>query len=552
MSKIFFLLFLLCIPSFSSLLRPGFYPMHDDMQAMRLLQIDKCISDGQIPCRWVPDMGYGYGYPQFNYYAPLPYYIMWVFHFFGLGYLDSVKLFIVFSVLVSCYAMCLLASSLWGKLGGILSSVFYIYVPYRAVDMYVRGALGELAALSIIPFIFWSARKLVLKERDHILYLALSSAALFTSHSITAMFFTPLIFLWVLFLLHQEKRFRLSEVIITAKYLGTSLIWGLGLSSFFILPAFFEKHYVHIDTLISGYFNYISHFVGIKSLLFQSYWGYGSSEGGGYDDASFSVGLLHWTLPLVVLVSFLFLRKKKEIRLSLFLLILGFISLFMIHPRSLIIWRVFDSFLSYLQFPWRFLLLSIFFFSLSLGGIGYLLRENKNVSRIVAGVLIALVMLFNVYYFRPLKWFDINDDQKFSGESWQKQLTISLYDYLPVYAKKAPDEPAPEKPILISGDISVLSSQKGSNWQTYKIVSNGESRIRLPLYYFPNFRVILNGKETQFDYENELGLITLNLINGENDVEVRLYDTPIRSFSNIITFISFLVIPIYKKKKMKK
>ena len=45
------------------LLMPGYFPMHDDLQMMRQLEMDKCFRDGQIPCRWVPDMGYGYGFP---------------------------------------------------------------------------------------------------------------------------------------------------------------------------------------------------------------------------------------------------------------------------------------------------------------------------------------------------------------------------------------------------------------------------------------------------------------------------------------------------------
>jgi len=56
------------IPVCRNLLRPGFFSMQDDLQAFRIQQLDKCLDDGQIPCRWVPDAGYGYGYPQFNYY----------------------------------------------------------------------------------------------------------------------------------------------------------------------------------------------------------------------------------------------------------------------------------------------------------------------------------------------------------------------------------------------------------------------------------------------------------------------------------------------------
>jgi len=124
------------------------------MQAMRLYEIDKCIRDGQIPCRWVPDMGYGYGYPQFNYYAPLPYYIMEVFHLVGFGFLDSVKAGMVLSILVSAWGMYSLAKFLWGRVGGFISSRLYIYAPYRATDFYVRGAVGELWAMAFLPFIF--------------------------------------------------------------------------------------------------------------------------------------------------------------------------------------------------------------------------------------------------------------------------------------------------------------------------------------------------------------------------------------------------------------
>ena len=67
------LLLVLIIPTFSFLIKPGLYwNMHDDMQLVRQLEMDKCLKDGQIPCRWTPDLGYGYGYPLFNFYPPLP------------------------------------------------------------------------------------------------------------------------------------------------------------------------------------------------------------------------------------------------------------------------------------------------------------------------------------------------------------------------------------------------------------------------------------------------------------------------------------------------
>ena len=75
--------------------------MHDDIQAFRLFELDKCVRDAQVPCRWVPDMGYAYGYPQFNYYAPFPYYFMEMVHLLGFGFLDSTKMGFMASILLS-------------------------------------------------------------------------------------------------------------------------------------------------------------------------------------------------------------------------------------------------------------------------------------------------------------------------------------------------------------------------------------------------------------------------------------------------------------------
>ena len=191
-------LLIVILPTFSALLRQGFFPMHDDMQAMRLMQLDKCVKDWQIPCRWVPDMGYGYGYPQFNYYAPLPYYIMEGFHLLGFGFLDSVKIGFILSIGVSIVGMYILGKSLWGESGGLISAVIYAYAPYRAVDVFVRGAMGESWALAFLPFLFWSSREVILGKKNSVLFFALSFSTLLTSHNISTLITLPFLALWIL------------------------------------------------------------------------------------------------------------------------------------------------------------------------------------------------------------------------------------------------------------------------------------------------------------------------------------------------------------------
>ena len=103
------ILLLFIIPSFFRLLRPGFFPIQDDMQVFRLFEMDKCIQDFQIPCRWIPDGGYQYGYPQFNFYAPGVYYLGEIIHLIGFQFIDSIKILFILGFVFSGITMFVLA-----------------------------------------------------------------------------------------------------------------------------------------------------------------------------------------------------------------------------------------------------------------------------------------------------------------------------------------------------------------------------------------------------------------------------------------------------------
>src|SRR3989338_6324726 len=105
-------LFLVLILSFwaiKPLLIPGFFPMHDDTQVARVFEMGKMLGSGVFPVRWVPDLGYGYGYPIFNFYAPLAYYIGGAFILLGFDALLATKLMMILGILLASVFMYLLA-----------------------------------------------------------------------------------------------------------------------------------------------------------------------------------------------------------------------------------------------------------------------------------------------------------------------------------------------------------------------------------------------------------------------------------------------------------
>jgi uncharacterized membrane protein len=537
------LLFLLIVPTFNTLSRPGYFPMHDDMQAMRLLQLDKCVKDGQIPCRWVPDMGYGYGYPQFNYYAPLPYYLMEGVHLMGYSFLDSVKIGFALSVVVSAFGMYLFGSMLWGRAGGIVSAILYSYAPYRAVDMYVRGAVGEFYALAFLPLVFWSVKKVIDGEKRATLWMALSFSGLFMSHNITTLMSVPFIAAWTILLLYpslKDKKALFNKI----KGLIFSGIWALFISAFFLLPAWYEKSLVHVETLLQGYFNYLAHYVSLDQLLLSNYWNYGTSEAHAYDNMSFAVGITLWLLPLISLLLIAILKKRKYTNYVLFLVIAGWASLFMIHSKSTFIWNS-VSILKYLQFPWRFLTFATLMFAAASGSLTILFNKYSQKVYLIIFIIVSSIFLYGGF-FAPSKWLDINDSDKFSGESWERQLTISIFDYLPISAEFPPFEKAPDEPQFLEGEGAVINGNKGTDWQNWQLeVFSEKATLQLSLYYFPNWTVWVDGNEKEIRYDNSLGLITFDLENGEHDVEAKLSDTDTRFYANIYSLIGITAIPVY-------
>jgi uncharacterized membrane protein len=543
----FILIFFISFPTFKIFLTPGYFPMHDDLQIMRVYQMDKCVEDGQLPCRLSPDMGYGYGYPQFNFYAPLPYYLAEVVHLFGLNYFVAIKITFALSLILGNFFIFLLLKKIFPFWPSLVATVLYAYTPYRASDIFARGALNESWAFVFMPIIILSLVNLIEKPKlKNIFLMAISVAGLLLTHNVTSFFFIPLSFLWILI---YAFFVRTTNFILKIKYIISGFFLALPLSAFFILPVIFEKKYVHVETLLGGYFDYRAHFISLKQLFGTSYWSYGSSILGPTDDFSFFVSIIALILFAVSLSLILF--KKISLNAKAFTIssaILFLISVFMTHGKSAPLWKTIPT-LPYLQFPWRFLIAANFFIALASAASISLLQ--KTTRAVISIILIILIFVFNASFFRPQSWFDINFVEKFSGTSYQKQATISIFDYLPKVATLPPADPAPYFPYSVSGQVSILNYQRNSYSFKFDTKSEQESVLQIPQFDFPGWQVYLNAKKVDHYPEGDLGLITFNLPAGEHKVKAIFKDTPVRTLGNLTSLFSIGVF-IYFYIKTKK
>src|SRR3989344_4317965 len=253
----YFLILVLSFLAFKPLLAPGFFPIHDDTQVARVYEMTKGLKDGMFPVRWSQDLGYGFGYPIFNFYNPFPYYVASFFGALRIDALLSTKLMVILGIIFSFISMYILSKEFWGKWGAILSASLYGLAPYHAVNLYVRGDFTESFAYAFIPLIFYGVWKIYKESKwKYVLLTSLSLTAVIISHNLTAMIVSPFLLVFIIFILLSKKIKKRTFI-----YMLTSLILGVLISAFYSFPAILEMKYTNILSQIGGGADFRDHFV---------------------------------------------------------------------------------------------------------------------------------------------------------------------------------------------------------------------------------------------------------------------------------------------------
>ncbi|MCJ7739282.1 MAG: hypothetical protein MUQ10_18540, partial [Anaerolineae bacterium] len=125
------LLLVLVLPAIQPLLK-GRLPWAADslLHFHRLAQLARALENGIPYPRWAPDMGFGYGFPLFNYYAPLSYYLSEVLSWFGLNTQAALLASFGCAIGAACTGAYLWGRDLAGKSAGIAAGVAFAYAPY--------------------------------------------------------------------------------------------------------------------------------------------------------------------------------------------------------------------------------------------------------------------------------------------------------------------------------------------------------------------------------------------------------------------------------------
>lgn len=551
--KVILWLVFLTLPAICGLMLPGYFGVHDDMHPAWIFEMLQAFSMKQFPPRWAANLSFGFGYPLFHFVYPLPYYLGAFLNWLGMSLTGSIQMLHALSLIFSGIFMYLFAKEHWKKNAALIAAVVYIYTPYRALDVYVRGAIGEAVAFVFLPLIGWGIVKCCKTGYWRYVGLtALAVAGLILSHNLTALAGLPILALYGL--LEIWKRRKKANVKLLTLQQISSFVLGLVISAYFWLPALVDKKFMVDDTL----FNFKDHFPFIKQLIFSK-WGHGASLWGPGDGMSFQVGIVNWLVLIIggFLISYLLIKRRKiELVAGYFILIAG-VSLFLMNIRSSFIW---DSvpLLAYFQFPWRLLIVTTFCSSFLAGFVASKIKPTKW----LFAIMLVMPIILTSMYFRPDEMKYISDEQIFNRffavnptdpqEESAEYLTLTEeYLRLPKNTEIRPDKYAWDK-FTFEKPGTKLQVNKNSPID-YEIETSGEENLLTSkIYALPGWQVELDNKLAQIEIGKPYGQIEIEIPEGDHLLKVKYRQTRFWQIANLISLIGFLTAIVLIRIKVKK
>lgn len=541
--KFLIILFVLSILPVVSLFHSGLPITHDGQDHVaRIANFYQNLSEGNIIPRWAGNLNWGYGHPILEFLYPLPSYIASLFHFIGFSLVDSIKIVFGLGMTLSFFFMYLWLSQFSSKYSALFGAVLYTYAPYRFVELYVRGDIGENLAFAFVPLILYFVYK-IYKSNKFIdaVFGSISFALLILAHNAMSLMFVSFILIYGALLIYLSK--DKGKILINLFFM---LIMGFGLSAFFWVPGLLEGKYTLRNIVTKG--AYASGFVNFKNLIYGP-WNYGIS-------GQFTVqfGLFQW---LAIIISpFVFLRNKKnkEIKYLLFFLLLYvIIAIFLMLPISNFIWKK-TMLLQNFQFPWRFLAIPIFTASV-LGAIVINQIPKKYQKRLLL-IAIILLLIISKDYMKPKSYL-------YKSESFYTGIYNSTTDTgesAPIWSVRFMEKSPNTSLEVIDGDAIVKEIERKTTFHKYKIDVNKDTLFRENTLYFPGWEIRANNKPLDIQFQNLTyrGIMLFSLPSGNYNVEAVYKETKLRLLADVISLVSLgnilgglFLLFLFKKNKIR-
>ena len=416
-------------------------------------------------------------------------------------------------------------------LSAFLASIFYLFTPYHLISLHFKITIGEIIAYTLIPLVFYFIQELLTSKKPiYFLLSGLTLGLLTLSHIFVAIFTIPLIVLYAVLQLKNFLKglFYASGIIILSLFISIYQ-WSAPL----IYRPYLFTTYNFADPSRAFYFP------NLIDLLYAP-WRFGLLFQGPRGELSFLLGYAQLFVLLIAVVLIFKNKLKKEYKsTAIFWIILFFVTVFLITPYSIFVWKFLP--LVNQAGSQRLLIIAAFFTSLLAGYIGLTYKKNK---LFIYGLLIFVIgsTILNWGHRRLIP--EINDTvlkQDISqGTKWGDTHFYALPKW--VDPKHPWFSEIPNNYLeIIKGNGEISNIYRSSTKHIYNINAKTQLSLRENTLYFPGWKIKTNGKSINL-WPDKAGIINFKIKAGKYYVEVVYEDLLIYKLTKIISLLSLLSI----------
>lgn len=483
---------------------------------------------GQFPVRIHAYQLDGYGYPVGIFYPDLFLYPAAFLRLLGVRIEGAYNFLCIMSNIMTVYSSWYAFSrfSRSYKIGAI-SAVLYTICSYHIIEIYVRSALGEKLAMAFFPLVLVMMWEIIYKDEKKWPVFVVAFTCIIQAHILTTLL-TILCILVMIILGRKElimNSFQRGYVFLKA------IFCILGLNLWFFVP--FIDFYTGMEFSIKH-----EH----RSMLAAAlpFWEF---------HALYFIGI-----PMLCSV-YLFIRNiklNKEIKWSKKYNYLFFVGLFFVWMstdafpwQTVLHFPVFGELLQKFQFPWRFLMITSFCWSIS-GGIALnCFIENSASKKYIAilGGIFCLVTIGMIQEYQVL-W---GSTQYQTLPSFGRALGV-MRDYL---YEDITEDPIKNQKIDLNALEGVSNFSKRGTTIKFLYASENSSFIMLPLLYYPGYMVQTSDECDVLIRENAEHLLYLEIPSGTRWITICYVGRRIYQICDVTSMIFCCVFLVYVLKRLK-
>ncbi len=479
--------------------------------AARLGNYYLAIQQGQIMPRWAPNLNGGFGYPVFNFTYHVPYLVGTVLHVMNASIQESLNGSVLIAVLGGAFGAYLFARSYGLRIRtSWLLAASYMINPYILLTVFWRGALGEVYAYAVVPYLLALlalSQKSELKKFSRIIFLSfiISASVLVLSHMPFAI---------ILFCLSGGGILSHGDGSLK-KFFGLGMAISVFLTAWYWMPAILEKSFTSYD---SGEYllQHADQFVPTLQL-FDISRSFHSSQ---FFLAVIQIGITP-IVALIVTLHHLYKHERRTHASIWYWLGVIIFSILLIDPISRVLWDTLPP-MQMIQFPWR-MLVPIHLASLIL--LVRLSEDREKSLKIIEGFVLISISIA-IFGYAHVKGFNTRTDYDW----YQATSTTSSSDeHKPVWFT-VPEHTLPDiyfydlQPILSheleTQNLQLNYSSNNGTKQSYSVTVPADGYLIHKRAFFPGWIATVDEESVTIykDIEPFSGVVAIPITEGKHDV----------------------------------